>query len=216
MYCITVYIFYGMYCITVYIFYGMYCITVYIFYGIYCIIACMSYGIYCINVCILWNIMHKRMYIPYDILHNLVYVSWDILHNLVYIPWVGDGGFLRWWPPSTMWASPLILYGHHPGCLNNPIFSNMGLCAACWTHFMCHNELWPTSLSHPFSFLNSCLGGLAGGKHYQKITIPIFWLVLQNFAIPGCFPYILFCRYLLSLLSPGWFVIAVCDSISGS
>ena len=53
---------------------------------------------------------------------------------------------------------------------------------------MSHHELWPTSVSHPFSFLNSSLG-LAGEKHYQKITIPIFRLVLQNFAIPGYFPY---------------------------
>ena len=55
---------------------------------------------------------------------------------------------------------------------------------------MCHYKLWPTSVSQPFSFLNSSLG-LAGGKHYQKITIPIFRLVVQNFAIPGYFPYIL-------------------------
>ena len=54
---------------------------------------------------------------------------------------------------------------------------------------MCHHELWPTSVSHLFSFLNSSLG-LAGGKHYQKITIPVF-RVLQNFAISGYFPYIL-------------------------
>ena len=50
---------------------------------------------------------------------------------------------------------------------------------------MCHHELWPTSVSHPFSSLNSS-SGCGGGKHYQKITIPIFRLVLQNFAIPGC------------------------------
>ena len=86
-------------------------------------------------------------------------------------------------------------------------FSNLGLCAACWTHFMRHH------VSHPFSSLNSSLG-LAGGKLYQKITIPIFRLVLQNFAIPGCFPYILFYCYLFSLLSSGWFVTAVCGSIS--
>ena len=30
--------------------------------------------------------------------------------------------------------------------------------------------------------------GLDGGKHYQKIIIPIVRLVLQNFAIPGYFP----------------------------
>ena len=54
---------------------------------------------------------------------------------------------------------------------------------------MCHHELWPTSVSHPFSSLSSSLG-FAAGKHCQKITIPIFRLVLQNFAIPGCLPYI--------------------------
>ena len=63
------------------------------------------------------------------------------------------------------------------------------------------------------SFLNSSLG-LAGEKHYQKITISIFRLVLQNFAIQGYFPYILFYCYLFSLLSSVWFVIAVCGSVS--
>ena len=77
---------------------------------------------------------------------------------------------------------------------------------------MCHHELLPTSVSHPFS-LNSSLD-FAGGKHYQKITIPIFRLVLQNFAIPDYFPSILFCHYLFSLLSSGWFVIAVRGSFS--
>ena len=48
----------------------------------------------------------------------------------------------------------------------------------------------------------------------QKITIPISRLVLQNFALPGCFPYILSCQYLFSLLCSVWFVFAVCDSIS--
>ena len=59
------------------------------------------------------------------------------------------------------------------------------------------------SMSHPFSSRNTSLG-FAGGKHCQKIIIPIFRLVLQNFAIPGCFPYILFYRYPFSLLS--WLV----------
>ena len=102
---------------------------------------------------------------------------------------------------------------HHRGCLNNPIFSNLGLCAVCWARFMYHYELWPTSVSHPFSHLNSS-SGLAEGNHYPKITIAVFRLVLQNFAPPGCVPCILFCCYLLSLLSSGWFVIAVCGSIS--
>ena len=59
-----------------------------------------------------------------------------------------------------------------------------------------------------FFSLNSSLG-FAGGKHYQKITIPIFRPVLQNFAIPGYFSYILFYRYLFSLPSSGLFVISV-------
>ena len=81
-------------------------------------------------------------------------------------------------------GSFLSVHGCHRRFLNNPIFSNFGLCLACWAHFMCHHELWPTSVSHPFPFLNSSLG-LAGEKHYQKITIPIFRLVLPNFPIPG-------------------------------
>ena len=38
-------------------------------------------------------------------------------------------------------------------------------------------------------------------KYYQKITIPVFRFVVQNFTIPDYFPCILFCRYILSLLS---------------
>ena len=63
------------------------------------------------------------------------------------------------------------------------------------------------------SFLISSWG-LTGAKHYQKSTIAIIRIVLQHFTIPGYFPYILFYRCLCSLLSSGWFVIAVCDSFS--
>ena len=148
---------------------------------------------------------------------NLNSCTVEVWNGSIFIPYImsgwGLGAFLRWWPPSTMWAGPLIYYGHHRGCLNNPIFSNLGLCAACWAHFICHHELCPTSVSHPFSFLNSSLG-LAGEKHAQKITIPVFRLLLQNCAFSGCFPYILFYNYLFSLLPSGWFVIAECDSVS--
>ena len=68
-------------------------------------------------------------------------------------------------------------------------------------------------MSHPFSSPNKSLGLLEENTN-QKITIPIFRLVLQNFLIPGCFPYILFYRYLSSLISSDWFVIADCGSIS--
>ena len=118
--------------------------------------------------------------------------------------------FLRWWPPSTMWGGPFNLFmAITRDVWIIPSFFNLGLCAVCWAHFMCHHKLWPTlvSHSHAFSSLNSSIG-FVGGKHYQEITFPIFWLVLQNFAIPGCFPYILFYHYLFSLLSLGWFVIA--------
>ena len=44
---------------------------------------------------------------------------------------------------------------HHQGCLNNPIFLNLGFCAACRARFICCHKLWPTSVSYPFSSLNS-------------------------------------------------------------
>ena len=78
----------------------------------------------------------------------------------------------------------------------------MGLCATCWAHFMCHHELWPSSVSHPFSSLNRYLG-LTGAKHYQKLTtIPIFRLALQNYAFLCHFTCILFlggwgCEFLM-------------------
>ena len=56
--------------------------------------------------------------------------------------------------------------------------------------------------------------GLVGGKHYQKIIIPMIRLVFQNFAIPGYLPYSLFYHYPFSLLFSGWFVIGVCGSAS--
>ena len=86
-----------------------------------------------------------------DILEVVVVIRFPfifshILLNLLRCGW-GLGSFLRWWPPSAMWAGPLSFYGHHRGCLNNPIFSNLGLCAACWAHFMWHHKFWPTSAS---------------------------------------------------------------------
>ena len=118
------------------------------------------------------------------------------------------GAFQRWWPPSALWVGPFIFYGHTRRCPNNPTFSNLGLCAACWACFMCHPELWPSTVSHPLS-LNSSLS-LTGGKYFQKITIPIFRFVAQNCVFPGYFPYIIFFSYLCSLVAFDWFVIADC------
>ena len=60
----------------------------------------------------------------------------------------------------------------------------------------CH-ELWPKSVSHPFSSLNSSLG-VTGWKYYRKVTIPIFRLILQNFGFPGC----LSCIFFIAIFSP--------------
>ena len=124
------------------------------------------------------------------------YAHWIIHVIHLSIRGWGLGAFLRWWPPSAMWAGLLILYGHNRWCLNNPIFSNLGLWAACSARFMCHHELWPTSVCHPFSSVN-CSSGLTVGKYYQKITIPVFRLILPNFASPGWFSYILLSLYFL-------------------
>ena len=37
-------------------------------------------------------------------------------------------------------------------CRHDSIFSNVGLCAACWARFMWSHELWPTPVSQSFSF----------------------------------------------------------------
>ena len=140
-----------------------------------------------------------------DASHNAIWFKKNC--SCIWCGW-GLGAFLRWWSLSTMWVGPLIYVWPPPGCLNNPIFSNLELCAACWAHFMCHLELWPTSASHPFSSLNISLS-FAGGKHYQKITIPIFRLVLQNFAVPWCFPYIFF--LLLSFLLTSFRLVCYCS-----
>ena len=75
------------------------------------------------------------------------------------------------------------------------------LCSFCNISQLCiehHHEFWPTSVGHPFSFLNSSRG-LTGGKQYQKITIAIFTFVLQNFIFQAFFLYILSYHYLFSL-----------------
>ena len=128
--------------------------------------------------------------------------------------WVGDGGFSKAVATLTMWAGHFYLFMATTGDVwIMPSFGIWGLCAVCWAHFMCHHELWPTSVGHLFSFLNS-YWGLTGGKHYQKIIIAIFRFVLQNFTIPCYLPYILFYSCLFYLLSSGWFVIAAYGSIS--
>ena len=101
------------------------------------------------------------------------------------IKWVGVGGlFLMWW------SSPTTC--HCQGCLNNPIFSNSGLCAARWAHFMYHHELCPTSLSHHFSLLKSFRP--SGEKNYHRIlflsldlsSISSFSRLLSLYPLESC------------------------------
>ena len=148
-------------------------------------------------------ISHEKLQIPIlDISLGMTNLRLQSHHRSV--KWVGVGGFLSCWQPSAMWVGPFIFfYGHHRGCLNNPISSNLGLCAACWAHFMCHYELWPTSAS-PFSFLNSSLG-LAGGKHYQKITI----LSLDLFFKILLFQVAFFIFFFIAIFSPYFLLVGL-------
>ena len=85
-------------------------------------------------------------------------------------------------PPFRIWS-----YHGWPSTQPNRIAHNLAA-----HHRAAHNPA-----DNPFSFLNSSLG-FAGGKYYQKIIIPVFRLVLLNFAIPGNFPHILFYSYIFS------------------
>ena len=111
--------------------------------------------------------------------------------------WVWVGDFPKLVATSTMWAGHKFFMATTGDVWIIPSFLIWWLCAACWAHFMCHHKLWPTSVSHPFSFLNNFLG-LAWEKHYLKITIPIYRLVLQNFANPGYFPFLSVAFFLLT------------------
>ena len=80
---------------------------------------------------------------------------------------------------KTKKTSKLVakIFANKSGFVPDYTLLNLGLCAACWARSMCHHELWPISVSHPFSFLNNNSSlGLVGAKHYQKITIPILRL----------------------------------------
>ena len=119
-------------------------------------------------------------YFPYILFYSYIFSL---------LSWVGGWGGGGWGGGLGLGFSKVVVTFSHVGGSFNllwalPGLSNLGLCAACWAHFICHHDMWPTSPSHPFSFLNSSLG-LAGGKHYQKMTIPIsiFRLSLYSFLL---------------------------------
>ena len=64
----------------------------------------------------------------------------------------GLGTFLSWWPPSTMWVGPSIFYGHHRGCLNNPIFSNLGVMCCIWRTFHVSSQIVANISESPLLF----------------------------------------------------------------
>ena len=138
--------------------------------------------------------------------HCIQYISiWKVVLDLVKGTWhhnfMEGCGSLLWANTCSLWSG----IKSWPG-------------ARCLQLKLRRSCQWPTaSLPYVYhrrhAFLNRSLG-LAGGKHCHEITIPVFWLVLQNFAILGYFPCILSYHNLFSLLPAGLFVIAVCGSIS--
>ena len=122
---------------------------------------------------------------------------------------VGVGGlFLRLWPPSTMWMSPLFFSSattRDVGNRNDSIFSNLWLCAACWTCLMCHHELCPTSVSHHFSSLERSLG-LVGENIYKKfiiLSLVLFFKILLFQVASLIFSIVLWLWFLLTFFLLG-------------
>ena len=71
-------------------------------------------------------------------------------------------------------------------------------------HVSCVMNWWPKSVSHHlFSSPNWSLG-LAGGKYYQKINIPILRLVLQNGCNNDFKPYLIFCLIIATEWHKPW------------
>ena len=64
----------------------------------------------------------------------------------------GLGTFLSWWPPSTMWVGPSIFYGHHRGCLNSPIFSNLGVMCCMLRTFYVSSQIVANISKSPLLF----------------------------------------------------------------
>ena len=105
--------------------------------------------------------------------------------------WCGLGTFLSWWPPSTMWVGPSIFYGHHRGCLNNPIFSNLGVMCCILRTFHVSSQIvanmWVTPSLFSITFYPSALragrvlssrSGRAGGCQTcgTHISVTVWWI----------------------------------------
>ena len=100
---------------------------------------------------------------------------------------------------------------HRQGCLNNPIFSTLEYVWHFSKFWMSPQiKLWPTSVSHLFFFLNTCLGPCWSITSSKNI-IPMFGLSFKIMLFQASF-LIYFFVPIFSLHSSGWVVIAVCGS----
>ena len=96
-----------------------------------------------------------------------------------------EGHFIRWWAHSTIWVGALICLSATTGDVwIFTSFQNLGSCAAYWARFVCLDQLWPTTVRHPY-FSKSC--------SCRLLSIHLV-------------PYFLY--------SYDWFVITIYDSIS--
>ena len=128
--------------------------------------------------------------------------------------WVGGGVFSKAVVSlNHVGGSSNLCKYHHQECLNNSMFSNLGLCAACWTCFMCHHELWPTWVSHPFSIATEVLLEENITRKLLSLSLDMFFKILFS-QVPYTHS-VLFLPFVdFSLPSSGWVVIAACGSIS--
>ena len=139
--------------------------------------------------------------------------SKDPINNIPGFPtWVQ---IMAWrWPGGKPLYEPMMVRLPMYIWVTQPQLILISQCFLCTFNVLLRIVANSTESSLLFSQFKNSLLGLAGGKHYQKIIIPIFRLVPQNFALPCCFLYILCYPIYLFLLSSGWVVITVCGSIS--
>ena len=140
------------------------------------------------------------------------------------VGWGGGGGvksifvggvgvmFLKWWPTWSVWAGFLIF----ASAITKYVWIIRSF--RIWGYLL-HVETFHESSRIVVNICESPLRNsslwLAGEKHNQKFIIPIFRLVLQNFALPGCFRHTLCCPNISPyFLLVGMFLqyVALCQS----
>ena len=101
---------------------------------------------------------------------------------------------------------------HHKGCQNNPIISNLGLCATLW-HILCVIR----NLGQYHWIILSLFSIILYAMLEKNITRKLLSLSLgfspKILPFPWCFLYIQCYPYHFSLLHSGLVVIAVCDCL---